>query len=108
MAISCLGLGADGKFETEHTAETHFVSTSLAAETSSACENQSDDNKDAASFRQGDYRDILSLTRVLVHGPESKVEVDLIIDRYLFSPFGLVIELVLLSGYCISYVIIGG
>ncbi|XP_078171859.1 metal ion-binding protein isoform X2 [Carex rostrata] len=81
MAISCLGLGADGKFETEHTAETHFVSTSLAAETSSACENQSDDNKDAAGFRQGDYRDILSLTRVLVHGPESKVEVDSIIDR---------------------------
>lgn len=85
MAISCLGLSADVKFEIEHTAETHFVSTSQVAETSLACEDQSDDNKDAASFRQGDYRDILSLTRVLVHGPKSKEEVDFIIDRYLFS-----------------------
>ncbi|KAJ3698159.1 hypothetical protein LUZ61_001864 [Rhynchospora tenuis] len=81
MAISCLGLGADAKFETEYTAETHFVSTSQAAETSSACEDQSDDDKDAAGFKQGDYRDILSLTRVLVHGPKSKEEVDFIIDR---------------------------
>jgi hypothetical protein len=85
MAISCLRLGADAKFETEHTAETHFVSTSQAVEISSACDDLSDDNKDATSFRQGDYRDILSLTRVLAHGPKSKEEVDFIIDRYFLS-----------------------
>jgi hypothetical protein len=85
MAISCLRLSADAKFETEHTAEMHFVSTSQAAETSSACEDLADNSKDAAGFRQGDYRDILSLTRVLVHGPKSKEEVDFIIDRYVLS-----------------------
>ncbi|KAF3794398.1 Paladin protein [Nymphaea thermarum] len=32
-------------------------------------------------FVHGDYRDILSLTRVLMYGPQSKAEVDAIIDR---------------------------
>ncbi|PPR91387.1 hypothetical protein GOBAR_AA29292 [Gossypium barbadense] len=31
--------------------------------------------------RMGDYRDILSLTRVLMHGPKSKANVDTIIER---------------------------
>lgn len=33
------------------------------------------------AFQQGDYRDILSLVRVLVNGPAMKAEVDIIIDR---------------------------
>ncbi|KAF7818056.1 paladin-like isoform X1 [Senna tora] len=33
------------------------------------------------ALRMGDYRDILSLTRVLVHGPQSKADVDVIIER---------------------------
>jgi hypothetical protein len=37
------------------------------------------------AFQQGDYRDILSLVRVLVNGPASKAEVDIIIDRYAIS-----------------------
>ncbi|TVU46304.1 hypothetical protein EJB05_05830 [Eragrostis curvula] len=74
MAITCLGLGADAKFVMEQTAETHFVSTSLT-------KNVSIKTSTDIAFRQGDYRDILNLTRVLVHGPKSKREVDTVIDR---------------------------
>ncbi|CAL9065489.1 unnamed protein product [Musa banksii] len=74
MAITCLGLSADMKFASEQTVETHFVSTSpfqtLPFQSS---------GEDA--LKQGDYRDILSLTRVLVYGPKSKDEVDMIIER---------------------------
>jgi hypothetical protein len=75
MAITCLGLSADAKFVMEETAETHFVSTSLA-------KNVSIKTKTDIALKQGDYRDILNLTRVLVHGPKSKEEVDTVIDRY--------------------------
>ena len=75
MAIICLGLGADAKFVMEETAETHFVSTSLA-------KNVSIKTKTDIALRQGDYQDMLNLTRVLVHGPKSKEEVDTVIDRY--------------------------
>lgn len=75
MAITCLGLSADAKFVMEETAETHFVSTSLA-------KNVSIKTKTDIALKQGDYRDILNLTRVLVHGPKSKKEVDTVIDRY--------------------------
>ncbi|KQK14315.1 paladin [Brachypodium distachyon] len=74
MAITCLGLGADAKFVMEQTAETHFVSTYL---TKSVSVKTSTD----IALRQGDYRDILNLTRALVHGPKSKEEVDRVIDR---------------------------
>lgn len=36
---------------------------------------------DEEAFKQGDYRDILSLIRVLAYGPMSKAEVDMIIDK---------------------------
>ncbi len=75
MAITCLGLGADEKFIMEQTAETHFISTSL---TKSVSIKTSAD----IALKQGDYRDILNLTRVLVHGPKCKEEVDTVIDRY--------------------------
>jgi hypothetical protein len=75
MAITCLTLGADAKFVMEETAETHFVSTSLA-------KNVSIKTSTDIALRQGDYRDILNLIRVLVHGPKSKEEVDAVIDRY--------------------------
>lgn len=38
--------------------------------------------EDEEAFRQSDYRDILSLTRVLANGPASKIEADIIIERY--------------------------
>lgn len=43
-----------------------------------------EDNKTSGdeARKMGDYRDILSLTRVLLHGPESKVDVDIVIERY--------------------------
>lgn len=34
------------------------------------------------ALQVGDYRDILSLTRVLVYGPQSKADIDLILERY--------------------------
>ncbi|VAI05756.1 unnamed protein product [Triticum turgidum subsp. durum] len=74
MAITCLRLGADAKFVMEQTAETHFVSSSL---TKSVPVKTFTD----IALRQGDYRDILNLTRALIHGPKSKEEVDKVIDR---------------------------
>lgn len=35
------------------------------------------------ALKMGDYRDILNLTRVLVRGPQSKADVDIIIERYI-------------------------
>lgn len=74
MAITCLRLSADLKFATEQTVETHFVSTSPAGRL--PCQASHED-----AIRQGDYRDILSLTRVLIFGPKSKEEVDTVIER---------------------------
>lgn len=42
---------------------------------------------DTEAFMQGDYRDILSLTRVLASGPASKAEVDVVIDRFVHLAF---------------------
>ncbi|GJN24153.1 hypothetical protein PR202_gb11875 [Eleusine coracana subsp. coracana] len=64
----------DAKFVMEQTAETHFVSTSLT-------KTMSIKTSTDIALRQGDYRDILNLTRVLVYGPKSKQEVDTVIDR---------------------------
>lgn len=38
-------------------------------------------SSDDEARKLGDYRDILSLIRVLVHGPESKADIDSVIDR---------------------------
>lgn len=59
----------------EQTAETHYVSTSINERLPYQISGED-------SLKQGDYRDILSLTRVLVCGPKSKEEVDIVIDRY--------------------------
>lgn len=59
MAIICLRLDAEAKIASDMT-------RSLV---------------DEETCKMGDYRDILSLTRVLVHGPESKVDVDNVIER---------------------------
>ncbi|KAJ4847728.1 hypothetical protein Tsubulata_006902 [Turnera subulata] len=36
---------------------------------------------DEEALRMGDYRDILNLTRVLMHGPKSKADVDMVIEK---------------------------
>ncbi|XP_068660275.1 uncharacterized protein [Aristolochia californica] len=80
MAITCLKLNADGKFASENPEPL----------TTSGCLSPTQDNNNSLissrvdekeTLKQGDYRDILRLTRVLVNGPKCKVEVDLIIER---------------------------
>lgn len=80
MAMTCLRLQA----------EQQLASLSLSSSTSTDIVNfhLMANNKmvqrpadDTEAFRQGDYRDILSLTRVLASGPASKDEVDVVIDR---------------------------
>ncbi|MQL95031.1 hypothetical protein Taro_027696 [Colocasia esculenta] len=77
MAITCLGLNVDGKFSSE-------ISKSLVERNSlSLTQNETSSSQlsGEAAFKQGDYRDILSLTRVLIYGPKSKAEVDVVIER---------------------------
>lgn len=77
MAVVCIRLGARANFASKipqslvgtnqlHTAEEELPSRASNEET----------------LRMGDYRDILSLTRVLMYGPESKADADLVIERY--------------------------
>lgn len=76
MVIKCLGLDADAKFSSgpSENAET-FISSALPR-TSFAHRTVSEEE-----LKYGDYSDILSLTRVLVHGPRCKEEVDAVIER---------------------------
>lgn len=67
MAIICIRLEAEGKLAS-NIPRPLVGSSHLSAE---------------EAHRMGDYRDILSLTRVLIHGPESKADVDAVIDRYI-------------------------
>lgn len=78
MAIICLRLDAEGQFASER-------SESLVG--NQCLSSMSKDNlpahaSDEEACKQGDYRDILSLARVLMYGPESKAEVDIVIERY--------------------------
>ncbi|ONK62990.1 uncharacterized protein A4U43_C07F10250 [Asparagus officinalis] len=73
MAITCLGLNADSRFTLEETVQQHLTTT--------LSENLPYQPSSEETLKQGDYRDILSLTRVLICGPKSKKEVDIIIER---------------------------
>ncbi|XP_051141675.1 uncharacterized protein LOC127258753 isoform X2 [Andrographis paniculata] len=76
MAIICLRLEADAT-QTPHISRSiHNQCSSNSREEISVSFNSDDEAR-----RNGDYRDILSLIRVLVHGPESKGDVDSVIDR---------------------------
>lgn len=78
MAIICVKLGAEATFTSnipELMVDTNMHSTSEANLPSRASEEE--------ARRMGDYRDILSLTRVLMHGPQSKSDVDIVIERYI-------------------------
>lgn len=77
MAITCLGLDADGKFSSE-ILETLVESNNLSLTHNGTASSQLSGE---AAFKQGDYRDILNLTRVLIYGPKSKEEVDMVIER---------------------------
>lgn len=83
MAIICSRLDAEVKFGTssvtQSLADAHLHSTLE--------ENLPSRTSDEEALRMGDYRDILSLTRVLIHGPKSKADVDIIIERSVSFPF---------------------
>ncbi|KAI4301625.1 hypothetical protein L6164_034885 [Bauhinia variegata] len=66
MAIICIRLGAEANIPSKVTQPLFGPHMSPLAE---------------EARRMGDYRDILSLTRVLLHGPQSKADVDVIIER---------------------------
>ena len=66
MAIICIRLDADAKLASDMPRPSAFLNQAF----------------DEEAHKMGDYRDILSLTRVLVCGPKSKADVDNIIERY--------------------------
>ncbi|CAH9140358.1 unnamed protein product [Cuscuta epithymum] len=77
MAIICLRLDAE-------TNQTSHMPRSLVDKAHSfppPVGNLASKLFDDETCKMGDYRDILSLTRVLVHGPESKGDVDNVIER---------------------------
>jgi hypothetical protein len=86
MAIICIKLDAEAKL-TSKISQT-LVSSRRSSSLSEA--NLPSELSDEEALRMGDYRDILSLTRVLIHGPQSKADVDIIIEKYVhfyFSSF---------------------
>ena len=86
MAIICIKLDAEAKL-------TSKISQTLVSSRRSSSLSESNlpsELSDEEALRMGDYRDILSLTRVLIHGPKSKADVDIIIEKYVhfyFSSF---------------------
>lgn len=80
MAMTCLRLQAEqqlASLSVSSSKSTDIVSPHLSAN-NRMVQRPADDTE---AFQQGDYRDILSLTRVLASGPASKAEVDVVIDR---------------------------
>lgn len=82
MAISCLLLQARGEIarRVASTSKEKAINYQIppAASQIPVVQRPFDDDE---AYRQGDYRDVLSLTRVLANGPASKIEVDKVIDR---------------------------
>ena len=78
MAIVCLRLNAEANLESN--VQQSLVNTHLYSMNG---ENLPSRVSDEVARKMGDYRDILSLTRVLVYGPQSKMDVDAIIERYI-------------------------
>lgn len=76
MAIICIRLGADANFTSEVLQSSFGPDTSAVTE-----ENLHSRASNETALRMGDYRDILNLTRVLAHGPQSKADVDIVIER---------------------------
>jgi hypothetical protein len=76
MAIICIRLGAKANFASK-VLQPSFGPDSYAV----IDENLLSRVSNETAFRMGDYRDILNLTRVLVHGPQSKADVDFVIER---------------------------
>ncbi|XP_027349886.1 paladin-like isoform X2 [Abrus precatorius] len=72
MAIICIRLSAGSKVQQpSYDPHIHAVTE----------ENVPSHASNETALRMGDYRDILNLTRVLIHGPQSKADVDIVIER---------------------------
>jgi len=78
MAITCLRLKAEAQLAYEGSSFGTAYCTGIPSPESLLVIRPLHDEE---AFKQGDYRDILSLTRVLAYGPMSKAEVDMIIDK---------------------------
>lgn len=76
MSIMCLRLKAESNSEAK--VEQSLISTKLNP---SPEENLPLRTSVEEALKMGDYSDILNLTRVLIYGPRSKADVDIIIDR---------------------------
>ncbi|XP_044494094.1 paladin-like isoform X3 [Mangifera indica] len=76
MAILCLRLDAEEKLASN--VPQPLVGPHLFPAYN---ENLPSRASDKEALQMGDYRDILSLTRVLVYGPQSKADVDIVIER---------------------------
>ncbi|OAY62029.1 paladin isoform X1 [Manihot esculenta] len=76
MAVICIRLGAEANFVAK------IPQTLVGTESFSVHEGSlPSQSSDEETLKMGDYRDILSLTRVLTYGPKSKADVDIIIDK---------------------------
>ena len=82
MAIICIKLDAEAKLAPK--VPEPLISTPNLFST---LEENSPSRDSDEVHKMGDYRDILSLTRVLMHGPKSKADVDIVIERYAISFF---------------------
>ncbi|KAK4271119.1 hypothetical protein QN277_019857 [Acacia crassicarpa] len=76
MAIMCIRIGAEANFASKIPGPLHGPALYPVAE-----ENMISRTSNEEALRMGDYRDILNLTRVLVHGPQIKADVDFVIER---------------------------
>ncbi|XP_057718159.1 uncharacterized protein LOC130932763 [Arachis stenosperma] len=76
MAIICCRLGAEANFASTVPQPLYGPHICAVSE-----ENLPSRASDETALRMGDYRDILSLTRVLIYGPQSKADVDVVIER---------------------------
>ncbi|MBA0731508.1 hypothetical protein Golax_020635, partial [Gossypium laxum] len=76
MAIICCRLDAEVNFGTSSVTQTMVNGDPYSTPEESLPSWTSEEE----ARRMGDYRDILSLTRVLMHGPKSKADVDVIIE----------------------------
>lgn len=76
MAIICIKLDAEAKLAPK--VPEPLISTPNLFST---LEENSPSRDSDEVHKMGDYRDILSLTRVLMYGPKSKADVDIVIER---------------------------
>ncbi|OIV95330.1 hypothetical protein TanjilG_07486 [Lupinus angustifolius] len=76
MAMICIRLAAEANFPSKVTQPLFGPDISAVTE-----KNLPSRASNETALKMGDYRDILSLTRVLIHGPQSKADADIAIER---------------------------